>query len=226
MPNPRQSPNDALVAGFPKLYVVGSNHRLITLFSQQVRAINLVQALLEEKKVAPEARICIVGGGVAGLTAAAFAMEKGLEVSLYEQESEPLSVQAQCKGRWIHPHIYDWPDPESLTDRADLPVLSWSADYAHRVIYQIRAGWNKIRWRHSGRLKEHWNSQVTHLEPSTDADKPVKVTWTNEKKHLEESFPWRSRRVSIQGGAPVHAGTRNVSSRGKRRAGGEGPRAV
>jgi hypothetical protein len=100
--------------------VLGCFEQRVTLYSQQVRALNLIYALLEERVVPPEGCIAVIGAGAAGMTAAAAAAFKGCRVVLLEQQSDLLSLQSGNMTRWLHPHIYDWPSafrvsPISLT---------------------------------------------------------------------------------------------------------------
>ena len=55
------------------LYVIGSLERGATVYNQQTRAHNLVWALweLQQRESQNVGRVAIVGGGIAGLTAAA-----------------------------------------------------------------------------------------------------------------------------------------------------------
>src|SRR4051812_12997979 len=69
----------------PEVFVLGSLNRHITIHSQQCRAINLIQALMKEAGGLDGRSLAIVGAGFAGLTAAAFAVEKTTaRVSVFE----------------------------------------------------------------------------------------------------------------------------------------------
>jgi NADPH-dependent 2,4-dienoyl-CoA reductase/sulfur reductase-like enzyme len=82
---PQQDPGLILsqseVKGYPCVFVLGYNATQVTVYSQQVRALNLIWALnrtrpLEGKKVV------VVGGGIAGVTASAAAMLCGGHVTI------------------------------------------------------------------------------------------------------------------------------------------------
>src|SRR4051812_21393232 len=62
-----------------KVFVLGSLERNITIRSQQVRALNLVSALLDAAVMKPGQKLAIVGAGPAGLTAAVAAASRGLQ---------------------------------------------------------------------------------------------------------------------------------------------------
>jgi hypothetical protein len=69
--SPAQMLTHMEVKSEPGLYVVGCFERRVTLYAQQVRALNLVYALSHEKRLDAGASIAVVGGSVAGMTAAA-----------------------------------------------------------------------------------------------------------------------------------------------------------
>ena len=124
-------------------YILGSFERRVTLYSQQVRALNLIWSLFEEQRLAKGGTIAIVGGGAAGLTAAAAATYLGADVTVLERNSTLLPIQRHCRHRWLHPHIYDWPAEGSLQSNAGLPLMNWHADYADPVARQLEKAWKK-----------------------------------------------------------------------------------
>jgi NADPH-dependent 2,4-dienoyl-CoA reductase/sulfur reductase-like enzyme len=80
------------------LYLVGVFARGVTVYSQQIRAFNLTWALVEQRilncKLKEDASdtgklasLAIIGGGFAGLTAAAALIKKGVhaEITIFEQ---------------------------------------------------------------------------------------------------------------------------------------------
>ena len=129
---------------WPGLYILGSFNRHITVHSQQCRAVNLIQALMQEVGLEGKS-VAIVGAGFAGLTAAAFALEKTTaQVTLFDAAPRPLWLQDACSNRWLHPGIYDWPRPGSLEPRTNLPVLNWRSGTARDVARQVRSEWDRI----------------------------------------------------------------------------------
>src|SRR5580704_11251667 len=125
--------------GVPGVYLLGSLNRHITVYSQQCRAINLIHALIHTSGLDGKL-VAVVGAGFAGLTAAAWTLEKSTaKVTLFDVAPRPLWLQDRCANRWIHPGIYDWPLPGSLEPRTSLPVLNWRADTAGNVAKQVRA---------------------------------------------------------------------------------------
>ncbi|MBK9688435.1 MAG: FAD-dependent oxidoreductase, partial [Saprospiraceae bacterium] len=87
------------------LFILGSFEKRITVYSQQVRSINLVYSLYKVYNFNLNTRIGIIGGGAAGITAAISAARLGATVHLYEKSSI-LNLWSQCKVRKIHPNIF------------------------------------------------------------------------------------------------------------------------
>jgi hypothetical protein len=129
----------------PHVHLLGSFNRHITVHSQQVRAINLVRALMREPGGLDGKRVAIVGAGFAGLTAAAYALDQTTAlISLFEAAPRPLWLQDGCVNRWLHPGIYDWPLAGALDPHTALPVLNWRAGSAASVAAQVRSAWERI----------------------------------------------------------------------------------
>ena len=100
------------------LYLVGIFARGVTVYSQQIRAFNLIWALVKQgivacklKEDAPDpvkrACIAIIGGGFAGLTAAAALIKKGVhaDITILEHRDTLLPLQHGSDTRWLHPRI-------------------------------------------------------------------------------------------------------------------------
>lgn len=144
--------------GRPSIFFIGAFDTGITIFSQQVRALNLAWALIESGEVdldtgssaqaseVARTQIAIVGAGFAGLTLAAGLLKKRVnaDITVFEQRDTLLPLQQGCDTRWLHPHIYDWPNPGSEATSATLPVLNWKANRASDVVVQILKEWSVI----------------------------------------------------------------------------------
>lgn len=75
---------------------------------QIVRAQLLVRDL---KMKDPECKsLLIIGAGVAGVTAACYANELGIEAVVLESADEPFSLQAGVCKRMVGPFMYEWPN--------------------------------------------------------------------------------------------------------------------
>lgn len=167
------------VPGPHQLYVLGCFARRVTLYSQQVRAMNLVYGLYRTRKLLHGMEIAVVGGGAAGLTAAAAAAYRGARVTLFDEVEGPMELQQNNRQRWIHPYIYDWPYlDESFLDQfqtgdAGLPLLTWSADYAANVANEITAQWERMRSAYA--IKTNWS--VKNLELDLTGRRLVSLQW-------------------------------------------------
>jgi hypothetical protein len=128
-----------------RVYVLGCFAKHLTLYSQQVRALNLVKALCETSRLRPKMRVAVIGAGAAGLTAAAGAAVRGATVAVFEQLDGAMECQFNNRQRWLHPFIYDWPNIKKDISDAGLPLLNWQANYAERVAHQIEQAWESLR---------------------------------------------------------------------------------
>jgi hypothetical protein len=127
------------------IFVLGCFARHVTVFSQQVRALNLIDALAKEGRLSPYSSVAIIGGGIAGMTAAAGAFVKGVAaVSVFEKRDATMRDQRTCLERHLHPHIYDWPAHGELGKIAGLPVMNWTAGEAKDVVLQLEDEWKRI----------------------------------------------------------------------------------
>lgn len=131
------------VPGHPGVYVLSPYESPVSVASQQVRAINLVSALCDWGAICPGQRVGIVGAGAAGTTAACYAVARGCAVTIIERQPEVLSLFSASK-RYLHPRLFDWPDPGWTRGQAELPVMSWSAGTGESVARELRAQWT--RW--------------------------------------------------------------------------------
>ncbi|MGK7883112.1 MAG: NAD(P)-binding protein [Crocosphaera sp.] len=123
--------------GYDILYALGMSEQRVTLYSQQVRALNLIYCLDQDNKLKKGNKIAVIGGGLSGITAAAAAAVLGINVDLFEQRTSLCHLQNSCKTRWVDPYIYDWPEPGSDNPYAGLPLLTWRSGIAASVIDKI-----------------------------------------------------------------------------------------
>src|SRR6267142_3805449 len=142
--NPKELLEWFRVPKYNDVYALGSFAKRVTLYSQQVRALNLVAALVKERIICAGREVVVIGGGAAGLTAAAGAACHGARIILLEELYGLMESQRNNRQRWIHPHIYDWPAPGSKDEEADLPILGWNAAYAEQVVNQIERKWDDL----------------------------------------------------------------------------------
>jgi hypothetical protein len=149
------------------VYILGCLNRHVTVYSQQVRAINLVDALTHvegtEGYFTEDTTVAVVGAGVAGLTAAAYAAARGASVTILEEGSRPLWLQDRCRNRWLHPRIYDWPEPGALEPRTNLPLFNWRAGRAQEVANEIRDQWDRALSNNARLAPPLYNRKVTDI---------------------------------------------------------------
>ncbi len=147
------------VAGFHNVYVLGCFAKYVTVYAQQVRALNLVDTLAKAGILSNLSRVAVVGGGIAGLTAAAAAAVRGVaEVQIFEKLANSMRLQRSSEKRYIHPFIYDWPEIPDVDQGnevwAKLPLMDWKADRASDVIAQLDRKWKEVVDVTDGRLRE------------------------------------------------------------------------
>lgn len=149
------------VPGFKDLYILGCFARCVTLYSQQVRALNLVSALSHTRVIGPDTKVIVIGAGASGITASAAAALIGADVTLLDELEGPMELQYNNRQRWIHPYVYDWPKMERMDDDSThLPILNWTAAYADRVAEQIDAAWSTIA-RETNRIRRVWRADIS-----------------------------------------------------------------
>lgn len=126
----------------PATYILGGYATRVTFHSQQIRAFNLIYALFKTKKLKAGSEVCVIGGGLAGLTVAAAAQLKGCIVTVYEEKDYLLGLQKGSQNRYVHPNIYDWPEEGCNINATDLPCLNWSSGTAEEILKQIQKEWD------------------------------------------------------------------------------------
>lgn len=133
------------ITGSFNTFILGSTDKRVTFNTQQTRAFNLVWALFQEKIIKMESEVAVVGGGLAGMTAAAALNLKGCKVTLYHDKETLMNIQEGCIHRYIHPNIYDWPLAGCELQHTDFPCMNWSAANANNVFEQIQERWATIK---------------------------------------------------------------------------------
>jgi hypothetical protein len=182
------------------LYLVGIFARGVTVYSQQIRAFNLIWALVERgvlacklKEDAPDpgrlASIAIIGGGFAGLTAAAALIKKGVhaEITIFEQRDTLVPLQNGSDTRWLHPRIYNWPADDSESAVADLPLLNWTAARASDVAAQILLEWSELAKPKEKQLTVYCNAQHLQIHEGAAGEQGLTIEWVGDKRHYDGS---------------------------------------
>lgn len=135
--------------GTENRFIVGTFERGVTFYRQQIRALNLIYAMVEARddsdklKIKPKSRIVVIGGGAFGVTAAAAAAYAEFSVVVVERQ-QILHLQHGCDTRWLHPRSYDWPDPASQSQLARLPIMNWAASTAALVASELERQFQEL----------------------------------------------------------------------------------
>jgi tetratricopeptide (TPR) repeat protein len=126
-----------------------------TVISQQNRALTLVNALAKARRLKTGQTVGVVGGGVAGLTAAMQCVKKGAKVTVFEKSQDVLSMFHEANHRFLHPSLFNWPyrgwdiektDHDRLGEvgRRPLPHLNWKFDSAANIARRMRKEFKKF----------------------------------------------------------------------------------
>jgi hypothetical protein len=180
----------------PCLYLVGTFDTGVTVLSQQVRALNLVWALIEAEQIrvrppgvntldGPRSNIAIVGAGFAGLAVAAGLIKKGAHanITIFEQRDTLLPLQHGSDARWLHPRIYNWPDEGSETNAAMLPVLNWTAARASDVVVQVLLEWKELIEPVADRLILYCNTRHLQIYEPPSGGSRLQIEWIGDQRN-------------------------------------------
>ena len=133
--------------------------------------LNLVYALHKQRRLGTGSAVAVIGGGAAGITAAADAA-LGCNVTLLEKGDVLLPTLRGNHTRWIHRTCMTWPCEGSERLEAGLPLLDWKAALAHEVPDQLDNAWHALRKR--GHITVHHN--VTSIHPRAG-----RVSWNTDR---------------------------------------------
>ena len=128
------------------LFALGCFERRVTIYSQQVRALELARAMVEDGVMRLDGRVAVIGGGIGGATlAAALAVAAPkLKVVLFEAADRLMFLQLGGRDRFVHPHIFDWPATGASNDDAGLPLMNWTAGPASEVVARLAVEFDAI----------------------------------------------------------------------------------
>jgi hypothetical protein len=182
------------------LYLVGIFARGVTVYRQQIRAFNLIWALVQQGILACKLQddapdpgdrtsIAIIGGGFAGLTAAAALIKKGVhaDITIFEQRDTLLPLQHGSDTRWLHPRIYDWPADDSESAVADLPLLNWTAARASDVAAQFLLEWSDLAKPKQDHLFVYCNAQHLQVHECGSGEQGLTIEWVGDIRNCDGS---------------------------------------
>lgn len=127
-----------------RMYCVGPPSGRLSFMSQQVRAMNLVWALGQKGKIKPGSTVGVVGGGIAGLSAAMTLRALRCHVTVFEKSLALLHRQRAATHRHAHPSINWWPNDSELLPTTSLPFLNWGMGQCDRIVQTMMSQWKRL----------------------------------------------------------------------------------
>jgi hypothetical protein len=148
-----------------RLFCIGPNVGRINFLSQQIRALNLVWALHTQGHIAPNHKVAVIGGGIAGITAAVALRAYDCTVRVFDQGARPMHRQSDTKHRHIFPNLNWWPQSErELAITTALPFLDWHIDQCDRVIDVLDSEWTRLAEESGDDLRFHGVKTINRAE--------------------------------------------------------------
>ena len=172
-----------------EVYLIGSMEDAVTVYSQQLRVHNLIWSLweLDSRMDRHAESVAIIGGGIAGLTAAACTLGQfgNTHVTLFERSTDLCPLQQGCDSRWLHPRIFRWPEPESRGPSASLPVLNWHEGRASDVADEVLRAFGRYCDKSSRKNRLTTYLGVSHLKiRSSDRE----IEWTGYRSERDGDY--------------------------------------
>lgn len=167
---PQDIIDSAAIPDVPGAFVLGCYDNRITVYSQQVRALELAHALQKSHYVSSGLDVAVIGGGAAGMTiAAALALQGAQSVHLFERSRELMPLQRHSLQRRLDPHIYNWPAQGAENEEAELPILDWKSGAASDVRTTLVQQYVSIEKAVGGRLVKRCDSRVMSITSDGNA---------------------------------------------------------
>lgn len=111
-------------------------------YSQQLRALALVEVISELQLPVGRRSVVIIGAGIAGRTLAAAFAAVGAGVRLVEARKRPFERYRNALHRELHPNIIFWPHQDPVPATA-LPFLNWAQAPASEVAENLDLEWEE-----------------------------------------------------------------------------------
>ncbi len=165
-----------------RIYLLFPASLRINILSQQIRALELVDALSTEAWMAGVTSIAVIGGGASGLTAAAALKNAGLRdelsITIFESRDQLMPLQSGCHDKMLAPRIIDWPADGSAGVTTEIPLLRWRKGIAAEVAIEMLEQFDRFKIDSKvgtkvTRVVEEGSGVVVHFEHGgTSSQKP------------------------------------------------------
>ncbi len=172
----------ATVPGKTNIFFIGPFGKRVSFASQQRRAFNVVWAVGQQRLLASNPSVAVVGGGLAGITTCAALVAQKCRVTLIEARDSVLERQIATNHRYVHPTVNFWPEKE-ISGTTSFPYLDWYEARCSTVIETIKFEW-----------KEHFEKSISRFLPRTkvskieNSDTKVKLTFQTNFGHPDEGM--------------------------------------
>lgn len=165
-----------------RAYVLGGMSYRVSVHTQQLRAVRLVSALINMKKMNGGERVAVIGAGFGGLTCAAALAAKGLKVDVFERSSNMLPIHSKNRTRILHPSSVVWPTGD-LSDTTNLPFLNWYTDYCQEVSNTFCSEFNDLFLSETSRnILMKFESNVEKISPPEKGHQQFEIQYNNSNK--------------------------------------------
>jgi Pyridine nucleotide-disulphide oxidoreductase len=171
----------------PGIYFIGNYSGRINFFAQQTRALNLVWALITKQRIEAGDRVGIIGGGLAGVTAAVALFQRDVEPELFEQNQTLFRYQKNTATRHVHPSVNFWPNMP-LFPCTNFPFLNWHEGTPAEIISAIR---KEVDDRFKN-IRFETSSQVTTVDPEGDNLFLRVRRWLPEGENIIRKGPYKA----------------------------------
>ncbi|MFZ0770038.1 MAG: hypothetical protein WCA49_09020 [Candidatus Sulfotelmatobacter sp.] len=145
----------------PLQFTISSPLSPISIRDQMVRAKMFVDRAIEANILGPARLLFVLGAGAGGVSAALYAVTRGIETTLIELRSHAFGLQRKCLSRWINPTQYDWP-----ASHWNLQRFPWTPPAMPLPWQSQRANLVAAVWDHE-LLKARKNNPHLHVKFST-----------------------------------------------------------
>ena len=184
----------------PHVFVL-TDLRPTSLRDQLLRAVRVVEGLVQAGRMGDQRSLAVVGGGAAGAAAAMLAVSNGSHVTLIDARARLFRLQFGKRSRFVQPAQYDWPN-----DHFAGPAMPFSSGMPKSplplqpgVPYRIARQWEYLfqesKRSASGALQVIHNATAT---PSKTSGRPL-VEWgtgSSARRNVFDEVVWATGRAT------------------------------